>query len=558
MGQLNKKMAIAADLALLDTYKAMEIQESKRWGNRGDILTIGKPMDKILFHRGKAIASARKQVELMYDWFLQCKDRRTRVIGKAWFEKTEGVFDQMRENPLFAEFFSPDDPKDTEFKYHQRFYTYQKALKFMKKITEDKESQYILTNPVYSLPHEIKQNYGKRTLDRLTEMHVLFAELDHYKIEKWAGKTSKQMWKIIKKHLVEHGFPLPTEVVFSRGLHMYWKHAPIPAFMVDEWRMLMSHVNELLSDFGADVNALDPVRILRAVGSIHEVTGEKITGLTFTNDRYDFMELFNTYCHEKWQLHLIKQAEERQKRVQALEKRWNDKQKWMLENGIIDENGVFTEKYEPKKKQKRKRISAEAKGHRYNSRHKNIIDGVFWLSDVVRKGNMEGYREFSCYLVRTMALRVTGGNNIESLRMMEELYSGFTPQRYSWNDIVERTKSAEDDYKRWLINETTGVRYSTEKLIEKLKITPSEMAKMRFIVDAARAKELHLEVDRLYQERKRKEKGMVSNEDLRKEIIKMTKENPELKSYKIAELVRKKLGKCSKNTVEKVWEEMKK
>lgn len=509
-------------------YEQRERLDSTNWGYRGEILNIGKPMDKILFHRGKTIASARKQVELFYDWFLQCEDRRTRVIGKAWFEKKEGLFDQLVEHPMFADFFSDHTAgSDTEVIYRQRFYTYQKALKIMKKITEDRESQYILTNPVYALPHEMQNNYGKRTIARLTEMHVLYAELDHYKIERWQGKSAKQIWRIVKKHLIEMGFPLPTEVVFSRGLHLYWKHAPIPAFMIDEWRLLMTHVHELLTDFGADVHAMDPVRILRAVGSIHEGTKEKITGLTYTSDRYDFMQLFNTFCYEKWTQHLVKQAKERQKRVQALEKRWADKQQWMFENGIIDENGDFTEKYEPTKKQKRKRISSEAKKHRYNSRHQNIVDGVFWLSDQVRKGKMEGYREFACYLVRTMTLRVTGGNTIEALRVMEELFSGFSPQRYSWNDMMERTKSAEMDYKRWVINETTGVRYSTEKLIEKFEITPTEMKQMRFIVDGERAAELKAARDRLYQKQKRKEKGVISNVEKKRMVSDYFAKNPE-------------------------------
>lgn len=537
-------------------YEKRRINEISNWGDRGEILDMGKTMDKILFHRGKNIVSARKQVELMYDWFLNCEDRRTRVIGKAWFQKVEGTFDSIRENPLFAEFFSPDDKSDSNLVYHQRFYTYKKAMRFMKKITEGRQSQYILTNPVFALPNEIKSDYGRRTVERLTEMHVLYAEIDHYRIEKWKKKDSKAIWKVIKKYLVEQDFPLPTEVVFSRGIHLYWKHAPIPAFMVDEWRMMMKYVNQLLADFGADVHALDPVRILRAVGSIHEKTGKKITGLTFSDDRYDFMELFNTYCHEEWQLHLIEQDKERKKRIKTLEKRWLEKQRWMFENEIIDENGVFTEKYTPNKKQKRKRISAESKSHRYNSRHKNIIDGVFWLSDVVRKGNMEGHREFSCYLVRTMALRVTGGNTIESLRLMEELYRGFSPQRYSWSDIVDRTKSAELDYKRWQKNETLGVKYKTSTLIKKLKITPSEMQKMRFIVDETRSRELNREYWKTYQKQKRKEMGAVSQDQTRALIREIISDDTTISNVQVTNIVKEKLGKCSRNTVIAVRKEM--
>jgi len=143
-------------------YEIRELKEDVTWGNRGEILTIGKTMDKVLFHRReKSIVSARKQIELMYGWFLKCEDRRTRAIGKAWFEEKEGLFDSVKEHPMFSDFLGDLKESDTWYKYHQRFYTYQKALRIMKQITEGRESQYILTNPVYSLPHEMKYNYRK-------------------------------------------------------------------------------------------------------------------------------------------------------------------------------------------------------------------------------------------------------------------------------------------------------------------------------------------------------------------------------------------------------------
>ncbi|MGM0843318.1 MAG: hypothetical protein ACQEWE_21605 [Bacillota bacterium] len=534
-------------------YKRTEQGLQGSWGSRERILDLGKPIDKVEFFRyGKSIASSRQQVQLMYGWIPASSDRRTRVIGKAWFQQPMGlVLTDVEDNPYIKDFWDEDPheaykedylkaspekrkeidedpyreviPLDKEPFYRQRFFPYDMALKIMKSITEGRMSQYLLTNPVYAKPYELKGHYGRRHIGRLTEMHVLYTEIDQYNIEKADKKyhhmTSQQVWRHVKRHLIENAFPLPTEVVFSRGLQLYWKHGPIPEYMIGEWRMMMAYIQRLLKPFGADPDALDPVRVLRAVGSVHEKTGKKITGMTYTHDRYDFMDVFQTYCSDEWNTYLHKQEEKRQERVKQLEERWQDKARWMVENGILDEYGVYTAKYDPTKKKKRTRINHKAQKHAYTNRHQNIVNGIFWLSNHVRKGYMDGSREFSCYLARTMVLRVTGGNTIEALRVMRELYDSFSSNEYDWDEMVYRTNSAELDYKRWSLNESNGVRYKTETLIKKLKIKPHEMKEMRFIVDENRGKELKKERDRLfYQERLKKEGKMTKQQEKQKRL----------------------------------------
>lgn len=520
-----------------DYYDRLEKKLDTTWGKRGDVLHIGKTIEQINYHRGRKIQSARNQIDLFYKWLLDCQDRRTRVVCKAWLEEKEKT-----DEAFWLGFSDVIALIDVDQPFKQRFYEFKQALRIMKKITEGRESQYLLTNPVYARSFEIKNNYGKRTIDRLTEMHVLYTEIDHYKVDKYKHLTAKQVVKLILKKLDEKGFPRPTEIVYSRGPQLYWKHSPIPSYMLDEWRTIMKYINNLLEEFGADAKATDPVRVLRAVGSVHEKTGEIITGDTFSKDRFDFMYLFNRFCHDEWQEYLLEQENTRKKRLKELEKKYLEKQKWLYEQGIIDQNGDYTEKYNPTKKRKKKRINTEIKSHRYNTRHQNIINGLFWLSDEVRNGYMEGCREFSCYLVKTMAMRVTGGNVIESNRIMKELFDSFSIKKYSWEEILQYTKSSEDDYKRWSTNETTGVKYRTDTLIGKLKITHDEMKKMRFIVDNERSKELNQEYWRNYQkeryQKELREKGKITKKEekeFRAKWIKYyLKSNPEATQTDIA------------------------
>ncbi|MGU3398066.1 hypothetical protein ACNHOZ_28500 [Priestia sp. D51] len=544
-------------------YKQTELSLTTKWGDRGNILNLGKTMNEMTYHKGKRIMSARHQIQLLYGWFLQCEDRRTRVIGKAWFEEKEGFFDSIKDHVMFSCMFTDEERSkllDTDFEYRQKFFKYKEALRVMKKITEDRVSQFILTNPVFAKPYEIVNNYGRRTTDRLTEYHVLYSELDHYNpqkaLPKYTKLTAEEVYKLIVKKLDAHGFPRPTEVTFSRGPQLWWKIGPIPSFMLEEWEMMMAYINELLQEFGADAHALDGVRILRAVGSINEKTKKKITGRTYSDDRLDFMNLFQQFCWDRWLKYLEEKERKRQERMNLVETRYNEKRKWLLENGIIDDKGEFTEKYNPNKR--KRRINKQARQHHWNMRHQNIINGIFHLCHL-RKGDMEGFREFSCFLVYTMALRIHGGVELLAQKEVYELYESFDVKKYEWHDLLNRISSAEADYKRWERGDYQNVyKYSTEKLIKKLKITPEEMKKMRYIVDVDRVAELKRDYDRRYQKerylKKLQEQGKMTKKEEKAFRMKWIQEylesNPEAADNQIA----KELG-VSRSTVNRLINE---
>ncbi|HDX9701711.1 TPA: MarR family transcriptional regulator [Bacillus thuringiensis] len=594
------------ELSREQIYAELERKEIHTWGDRGAVLQMGKKMDEMVFHEGKRIHSARQQVELLFNWFKECKDRRTRRIGKHWASnmlvERQSVWDEyqdwkehrdfpfqnervwnykfenmteeeIREQHLIEEekwahivdeviygmwfqsnagqsnieedmrsFLENIDPeknykehflgatfeereemiangtvkidevrriKKKEINtFHSKFITYYQALKVIKTWTQGRTTQYILTNPVFVKRDEP----GRRITERLTELHVLYAEIDHYSKKAnmtYRDLTAQQVGKLIIEKLKMVGFPLPTEIVYSRGVQLYWKMAPVPSYRLEEWKVLMGYINEMLAEFGADSKALDAVRVLRAVGSVHEKTEEVITGVSYSYDRYDFDELFDTFCKLRWEQ---TQKEEREKRIALLKQQEKyaetskekvfSKKKWMIENGYLDAEGNPTESYNiNKKKVHSKRLNEEAKNNFWNYVHANKRAGVFWLCNI-RAGHMEGCREFACFYIRYLTLCMTGGNSIEALHQMRDLYDRFVIASYTWDEMLERTKSAEDAYKRWVKDERKGYNYTTKRLIKELGITEQEMKKMKYIVTPERSYELTLEYNRSYKAEK--------------------------------------------------------
>ncbi|GAB6742470.1 hypothetical protein bcgnr5412_55550 [Bacillus cereus] len=666
-------------------YALVEQQDARTWGKRDNIFSMGKPLSEMEYHKGKKIASARKQVQLTYGWMAECKDRRTRRVGKHWFkvipiprktvleqwelwkslkfdpfineqdfkspiwyanydelteeeimelhEKIEKKYENVPDKPIYELHFKGERKYVSSINVHSEeaiwkyespledaytkeeqdyidlfvnatdeqrkrilednsveikmvrmqkqrtkdvmcsiFLTYRYALRTMKQYTENREKQYLLTNPVY-----IKNNeqQGRRITERITEYHMLFCDVDFYSehaLPKYRNMKPQQIEKLITAKLESVNFPKhAVTITGGNGIQLEWLHAPIPQFKSGEWRFLMRYLHGLLSEFGADPNALDDVRILRAVGSIHEKTGKKVVGTYHTSDRFIFDEVFNDHCSFAWRKHLKEQEELKQKvlleKEKQFKKEWEERQKlrlWMQEQGYLDENFNKTDLYDKsKRKRKFRLITDKVQANNWNYRHANMAAGIFWLTKI-RKGNMEGHRTSACFLVRYYTLCMRNGDDNVAIEEMRKLYNSFLWNEISFEEMVDATESAMTGYKRWIKNNSKGYNYKTTTLIKKFNISDEEMKEMRYIVTKERSEELKLEYNRAYNkrtykeqyEKKKKKQGIISNEEIEEAIIQALKENPEMKNYKIAKLVREKKGKCSESKVKSVREKV--
>lgn len=544
--------------AILKLHETVE----KRYENIED-----KEVYALYFKNGKKYVPSMKQTEwdvITYIDALEEGYSEEELDYMHFFEKaTEAQREQMLRDENIEIKLVRMQKQKTEEVFCSIFLTYRFAMRSMKKYTEDRERQYLLMNPVYVKPKE----KGRRITERITEYHTLFADVDFYSkhaLPEYRTMKAHHIEKLIIEKLESANFPKQTLTLKGgNGIQLIWTHGPIPQYMSEEWRFMMRYIHELLAEFGADPNAMDDVRILRAVGSIHEKTGKKVTATYYTKDRFDFKEAFDMHCAFGWRQYLQEKEEkrkkellQREKQVQKLVERNRIIKDWMVQEGYLDENYEKTDLYDKTKKKKRFQLKQEQVAeNKWNLRHANIIAGVYLLNDI-RKGDMEGHRTFSCFLVRYLTLCVNGGDDKAAIEEMRKLYDSFLWNEYSFDKMIEETNSAKLGFKRWSKNENKGYNYYTSTLIDKLKINDEEMKEMRYIVTEERSKELKRQYDKDYQERKRKEKGMIAQKDTRKEIRNAIKENPEMNKSQITRLVKAKLGKCSRNTVREIFEEM--
>ncbi|QSB50610.1 MarR family transcriptional regulator [Parageobacillus toebii] len=549
------------------------------WGNRDHLTKLGKPMNEIQWHsEPKLISSPFEQIELYFNWLQQVNDRRTRRIVAAypteyWVSLSQKDYDQLKDKekyetivekakalvfeeeklpkePTGFEFeliFSDDDPvkaykkwiedgseKEREFalKYGtiyeetiykvkkptmaHDFYTFSRAKKYLNQDYKNKMNGYHNTSIVYVIPS--KREYRRRSA-RVTELCVLFSELDYYKLDEYKNKTHDEMIELIYEELDKHHFPRPTEVIRTRGLHLVWKISPIPAYRVLEWEMLQKKIHSILGKFGSDSHTVtDKVRLLRLCGTIHKKTNQKIIGYSYTDDRYLFDELIEKFCKEE-----VEREKERRKNAR---KQYAKEKKKRLQ--LIQGNRTV--------KAERKTTYTEAQDISSLIYEKYLHD-LFVLVDL-RDGKLYGHREFLCFLTRYFTLIVTKGNHIKAIDEMKKMFDSLDIHGdYTWEEILTYTKSAETAYERFKKYRPDGYNYKNSTLVEKLKITKEEQKHMKILIDDQEKKERKSKRNARYYEEKQgeiKEKNKKRYHKKRQEQGKLSRE--EQKRLKIEKI----------------------
>ena len=277
----------------------------------------------------------------------------------------------------------------------------------------------------------------------------------------------------------------------------------------------------------------DKVRLLRLVGTVHGKTGKKVFGYSYTSDRYLFDELLQMFCEKEVEKEEIRRKNARERYAKLKEKRLE-----VIEGSRTEK----TSKTERKEEYTAHDISALI--------YERYLHDLFLLVHL-RDGKMYGFREFLCFLVRWFSLVVNKGNKFKAFKEMEKMFYSLDIQGdYTLNQIEVFTRSAEKAYDKFLKNWRKGYNYKNTTLVDFFNISKEEQKRMRILIGSEEKKDREKVRDT---NKKRNKRGSVSNEEVKEMIIKVTRENPDLKSYKIANLVREKLGKCSKNTVEKIW-----
>jgi DNA-binding CsgD family transcriptional regulator len=274
-------------------------------------------------------------------------------------------------------------------------------------------------------------NNRSRRLTHLKELKALYIDIDCYKVN-----LSKEAVKYFLENDLYGQIPVPNMLIDSgRGLYYIIFLENTIAEELPKWQLVERYLFEKLKDLGADNKALDATRVLRVVGS----TNSKNNELVKVIDTYDYQYTLDE----------------------------------IIENYIPEVNEDRKEKQKPKgvrkKGRKKKFVSLFNLYNLYYTRFKDIKKLV-----EIRNYEMTGYREITLFLIRYF-LNVYHGDDDLVMEEVIEINNSFT-EPLEINEVFNATRSG-------AIGATESVyKYSNDKLIKLLDITPSEQKEMATII----------------------------------------------------------------------------
>ena len=301
-------------------------------------------------------------------------------------------------------------------------------------------------------------NNRSRRLIHLKELKALYIDIDCYKVN-----LSKEATKYFLENDLYGQIPVPNMLIDSgRGLYYIIFLENTVAEDLPKWQLIEKYLYEKLKDLGADNKALDATRVLRVVGS----TNSKNNELVKVIDTYDYQYTLDE----------------------------------IIENYIPEVNEDRKEKQNPKgvrkKGRKKKFVSLFNLYNLYYTRFKDIKKLV-----EIRNYEMTGYREITLFLIRYF-LNVYHGDDDLVMEEVIEINNSFT-EPLEINEVFNATRSG-------AIGATESVyKYSNDKLIKLLDITPSEQKEMATIIGKS---EKYYRNNKNRREQRRNEEGLTNKE----------------------------------------------
>ena len=264
-----------------------------------------------------------------------------------------------------------------------------------------------------------------RRIEYIKELKSQFIDLDIYK----TNYSKAEIINILEKKHFEKTIPRPNMIIDSgRGMYLIWKIKSVPSQALPLWKAVEEYLYNVLKEFGADRQALDPTRILRVPGSINSKSRTKVKILEQYEYIYELREIQNKYLPE---------LEEKVK----------------------------------KKGRPKKTVFIHRERSLYYARIKDIIK----LCEL-REYNLTGQRELILFLYRYYSCMFTEDPR-KALEDVLELNSQFTqPLRES--EVKRATMSAE----RVFLSKDKEYKYKNETLIELLNISAIEQLEMTTII----------------------------------------------------------------------------
>ncbi len=274
-------------------------------------------------------------------------------------------------------------------------------------------------------------NNRSRRLTHLKELKALYIDIDCYKVN-----LSKEATKYFLENDLYGQIPVPNMLIDSgRGLYYIIFLENTKVEDLPKWQLVERYLYEKLKNLGADNKALDATRVLRVVGSTNSKNNELVKVIDTYDYQYTLDEIIENYIPE-----VVEDRKEKQ-----------------------NPKGVR------KKGRKKKFVSLFNLYNLYYTRFKDIKKLV-----EIRNYEMTGYREITLFLIRYF-LNVYHGDDDLVMEEVIEINNSFT-EPLEINEVFNATRSG-------AIGATESVyKYSNDKLIKLLDITPSEQKEMATII----------------------------------------------------------------------------
>ena len=301
-------------------------------------------------------------------------------------------------------------------------------------------------------------NNRSRRLIHLKELKALYIDIDCYKVN-----LSKEATKYFLENDLYGQIPVPNMLIDSgRGLYYIIFLENTKVEDLPKWQLVERYLYEKLKNLGADNKALDATRVLRVVGSTNSKNNELVKVIDTYDYQYTLDEIIENYIPE-----VNEDRKEKQKT-----------------------KGVR------KKGRKKKFVSLFNLYNLYYTRFKDIKKLV-----EIRNYEMTGYREITLFLIRYF-LNVYHGDDDLVMEEVIEINNSFT-EPLEINEVFNATRSG-------AIGATESVyKYSNDKLIKLLDITPSEQKEMATIIGKS---EKYYRNNKNRREQRRNEEGLTNKE----------------------------------------------